>query len=258
VFTLLHLSDTHIQPADSDRLVGADTLANLRAALGYFDTSGVACDAVVISGDLANSGDVAGYQRLRSVLDPWLGARGVPVVPVMGNHDRRAAFRQVMLDDSVSSPDAPIDYVRRIGALRVIALDCTVPGEPSGQARSDQLAWLRSELAVPADSGTVISLHHPPTIEPGALEPIVRLRGADLLEEVIRGTDVVAVLAGHVHHTVAGAFGGAFCFTAPAVSYTVDPLALAQGTLRGIEGSGFALVRIDQGRATAATVYVPA
>jgi 3',5'-cyclic AMP phosphodiesterase CpdA len=254
LLTLLHLSDTHIQPSDADRLVGADTLANLRAALAYFDTSGVACDAVVISGDLANSGDVPGYQRLRCVLDPWLAARDVPLVPVMGNHDHRAAFRQVMLGDS---SDAPVDYVRWIAGLRVIALDCTVPGSPHGETRPAQLDWLRSELGTPSSDGSVVVLHHPPTIEPGALNDIVRLRGAEALEEVIRGTDVIAVLAGHVHHTVAGAFADAFCFTAPAVSYTVDPLALAQGTLRGLPGSGFALVRIEGRRATAATVYVP-
>jgi 3',5'-cyclic AMP phosphodiesterase CpdA len=255
--TLLHLSDTHIQPAERDRLVGADTLHNVRTALEWFDASGLAADLLVISGDLANSGEVVGYQRLRSVLDPWSTGHGIPVVAAMGNHDTRAAFRQVMLEDDPTS-DEPVDYVRWIGRLRVIALDCTVPGAPHGETRAAQLDWLGAELRTPADEGTVVVLHHPPTIEPGALEDIVRLRGADELEAVVRGTDVVAVLAGHVHHTVAGAFAGAFCSTAPAVSYTVDPLALAAGTLRGIEGSGFNLVRIQDRRAVASTIIVPA
>ena len=98
----------------------------------------------------------------------------------------------------------------------------------------------------PPPEGTVLVLHHPPTIEPGALNDIVRLHNAEAFESTVRGTDVVAVLAGHVHHTIAGAFAHTFCFTAPAVSYTVDPLALAQGTLTGRAGSGFALLRIDR------------
>jgi len=254
--TLLHLSDTHIQTLESDRLVGADTLANLRAALAYFDASDVQPDALVISGDLSNAGDVAGYQRLRSVLDSWCAATGVPLIPVMGNHDRRAAFRQVMLDGSPT--EDPVDYVRQIGGLRVIALDYTVPGAPHGEARPAQLAWLRSELATPAPEGTVLVLHHPPTIEPGALNDIVRLHNAESFESVVRNTDVVAVLAGHVHHPTAGAFAHTFCATAPAVSYTVDPLALAKGHLSGRSGSGIALLRIDDHhRAVASSMYVP-
>jgi 3',5'-cyclic-AMP phosphodiesterase len=250
--TLVHLSDTHILSNDQDRLNGADTLDNLRVALACLDASGVAADALVISGDLANHGDVPGYRRLRSVLDPWRERSGVPVIVAMGNHDARAPFREVMLD--ADPTDEPIDSVRRVGGLRVIALDCTVPGAVYGEARPAQLEWLRRELATPAEEGTVLVLHHPPTIEPGSLADIFRLRGAEALEDVVRGSDVVAVLAGHVHHTVAGAFGGAFCYTAPAIAYTVDPLALATGTLRGTPGSGFGLVRIADRRAVASTI----
>jgi 3',5'-cyclic AMP phosphodiesterase CpdA len=255
VRTLLHLSDTHILPNEDDRLHGADTLQNLRTALAHFDASGVALDGVVISGDLANSGDLAGYRRLRSVLDPWLARLGVPLIPAMGNHDVRVPFRQVMLDSSPS--DEPVDYVVWIGGLRVIALDWTVPGAPYGEVRSEQLAWLAAELATPAAEGSVLVFHHPPAIEPGAQAHMMRLHEADLLEDVVRGTDVLAVLAGHVHHTLAGAFGGAFCSTAPAISYTVDPLALAAGFLRGVPGSGFSLVRIAGARAVASTISLP-
>ncbi len=252
--TLLHLSDTHILPTDEDRLHGADTLQNLRAALGYFDGSGVSIDAVVISGDLANEGNVVGYQRLRSVLDPWLAGRSVPLIAAMGNHDGRAAFHEVMLG---CTSEAHVDYTHWVGSLRIVVLDCTVPGAVHGETRPDQLEWLRRELQTPAPEGTVIVLHHPPTIEPGAMAEMVRLRGADALEAVVRDADVVAILAGHVHHTLAGAFGGTFCFTAPAISYTVDPLALAAGAMRGIEGRGFGLVRIADKRAVASSVYLP-
>lgn len=253
--TLLHLSDTHILPSDEDRLHGADTLQNLRAALGYFDGSGIAIDAVVLSGDVANAGDTVGYERVRSVLDPWVTTRKVPLIAVMGNHDRRAAFRQVMLRDAPS--DKSVDYVTWAGGLRVVALDWTVPGAPHGSVTNEQLQWLREQLASPAPEGTVLVFHHPPTIEPGPLNDIVRLHGAEDLEDVVRGSDVVAILAGHVHHTLAGAFGGTLCFTAPAISYMVEPLALAAGSLEARKARGFALVRIDNKRAVASTVYLP-
>jgi hypothetical protein len=81
--TLLHLSDTHIQPAESDRLVGADTLANLRAALG----------AVVVGardlgrpGQFGVAGGALGARSMGSCERPDRG-------PVLGN--RTAAVRQV-------------------------------------------------------------------------------------------------------------------------------------------------------------------
>jgi 3',5'-cyclic AMP phosphodiesterase CpdA len=253
--TLLHLSDTHILPSDDDRLHGADTLHNLRAALAYFDASGIAVDAVVLSGDVANAGDTLGYQRARSVLDPWLTSHEVPLIAAMGNHDRRAAFRQVMLEQPPS--DKAVDYVTWAGGLRLIALDWTVPGAPHGSVTHEQLQWLREQLASPAPEGSVLVFHHPPTIEPGPLHDIVRLHGADDLEAVVRGSDVIAILAGHVHHTLAGAFGGTLCVTAPAISYMVEPLALAAGSLQPREARGFGLVRIDDKRAVASTVYLP-
>jgi 3',5'-cyclic AMP phosphodiesterase CpdA len=246
--TLLHLSDTHIFSSDDERLFGQDTLQNLRNVLARVDDSDIAPDAMVISGDLANNGDVAAYRRLRAVLDPWCARTGVLLIAAMGNHDVRAAFSQEML------AGGPTEYVKWIGDLRVVILDSSVPGAVHGETRPDQLEWLRAELATPAPEGSVLVFHHPPTIEPGPLVDMFRLHGADELEAVVRGSDVVAVLAGHVHHTVTGAFGGAFCYTAPAVAYTVDPLALAAGRVRGIDGSGFGLVRIADRRAVAATI----
>src|SRR5207247_11074101 len=115
----------------------------------------------------------------------------------MGNHDARSAMREVMLDEPRSND--PVDYVRWIGGLRLIVLDSSVPGAVYGELRSDQLAWLKAELGTPAAEGSVLIMHHAPTLQPGPLEDVFTLRDADRLEDVIRGTDVIAVLAGHVH-----------------------------------------------------------
>ena len=67
--TILHLSDTHILPTDEDRLHGVDTMANLRLALDSVAEHGATPDAILISGDLANGGELESYGRLRGVLD---------------------------------------------------------------------------------------------------------------------------------------------------------------------------------------------
>jgi Icc protein len=253
--TLLHISDTHILPDEEDRLHGVDTFQNLVDVFDVIRDSGVAIDAIVLSGDLVDRGDVQSYRRLRAVLDDRSSRLGAQVVVAMGNHDQRAAFQQVMLEGSAAND--PIDRVSWVGGLRLVVLDCTVPGAVYGEVRPDQLAWVQAELGIPAPEGSVLIMHHPPTLQPGPLEGVFTLHGAERLEDVVRGTDVVAVLAGHAHHAIASAFAGVLCYAAPAMAYTVDPLVLPDRVVRGVEGTGFGLIRVVGRRAVATTIALP-
>jgi Icc protein len=253
--TLVHISDTHILPTADDRLQGVDTLRNLQDVLQYVIDSGTRSDALVVSGDLANSGEPESYRRLRQTLDTFAERLGADLVVAMGNHDIRPTFRQVMLDGLPT--EEPVEYVHWIGGLRLIVLDSTIPGAAYGEVRPEQLAWLANELSTPAAEGSILVMHHPPVPDPSPLSGLLTLHGAGQLEAVVRGSDVVAVLAGHAHHAITAAFGGAFCYAAPAIAYTVDPLVLAKCTLRGIQGAGFGVVRVFDGRAVAVTVPMP-
>jgi Icc protein len=255
VRTLIHISDTHILPTEDERLHGADTLRNLQDVLQLVVDSGIRPDALVVSGDLANGGELDSYTRLRTELNSFVDRLGTQLVVAMGNHDARPTFRQAMLD-ALPTND-PVEYVRWIGGLRVIVLDSTVPGAAYGEVRPQQLAWLAGELATPAAEGSILVLHHPPVPDASPLAGLLTLHGADELETVVQGSDVVAVLAGHAHHAITAAFGGAFCYAAPATAYSVDPLLLANRTLRGVHGAGFGLVRVFDGRAVALTVSMP-
>jgi Icc protein len=255
VRTLLHISDTHILPADQDRLQGVDTLRNVREVLQRVVESGIRPDALVVSGDLANGGEPESYRRLRTELVAGAERLGAQLIVAIGNHDARPAFREVMLGQTPS--EEPVEYVRWIGGLRVIVLDSTVPNAAYGEVRPRQLEWLASELSTRADEGSVVVLHHPPVPDPTPLAGLLSLHGARDLEAVLEGSDVVAVLAGHAHHAIASAFGGAFCYAAPATAYTVDPLVLERRVLRGVQGSGFGLIRIVDRRAVALTISMP-
>jgi 3',5'-cyclic AMP phosphodiesterase CpdA len=150
-----------------------------------------------------------------------------------------------------------VEYVEWIGGLRVIVLDSSVPGAPYGTVRPDQLAWLKAELETPAADGTLLVLHHPPVPDPTRLAGLLTLHGSTDLEKVVRGSDVVAVLAGHAHHGISATFAGVLCFAAPATSYIVDPLVLTEQTLRGLEGGGFGVIRVFDRHAVALTLPMP-
>ena len=253
--TLIHLSDTHILPTEDDRLHGVDTFTNLAQVFQQIAVSGVQPDAVILSGDIANGGEPESYRRARQLLDEWQARLEARMIVAMGNHDARAPFREGLL--GIKASDEPVEYVEWLDGLRVLILDSTVPGAPYGEVRPQQLAWLESELNTPAPDGTVVVLHHPPVPDPTRLAGLLTLHGSDDLADVVSGSDVVAVLAGHAHHAISASFGGVLCYAAPATAYTVDPLVLGQLTLRGVQGGGFGVLRVFDHQAVALTVPTP-
>jgi 3',5'-cyclic AMP phosphodiesterase CpdA len=161
----------------------------------------------------------------------------------MGNHDERPPFSAAFFGEQ---SDQPLDRVYHLGGLRIIALDSTVPGYHHGQLTDAQLDWLRAELATPAEDGTLLALHHPPIPTPIEIMAIIELEEQHRLADVIRGTDVRAILAGHLHYSTSGTFAGIPVSVAAATCYTIDNSGGA-GNLVGIDdGQSFNLVHLYQ------------
>jgi hypothetical protein len=66
----------------------------------------------------------------------------------------------------------------------------------------------------------------------------LHLTGQDRLAAVLRGTDVRAVLGGHLHYATASVLAGVPVYTVPALAYTIR---------LGLPGSG--VTGVDGGRA---------
>lgn len=243
---ILHLSDTHFVGND-EKLHGAiDSDANLRRLFEDFARSQARPEAIVFTGDLADAGQEDAYRRLRAIVEPAAAAIGARVIWVMGNHDTRTPFRKLLLDSDAG--EASVDTVHDVNGLRIIALDSTVPGAHHGEITEEQYAWLAGVLAEPAPHGTLIALHHPPV--PSLVEAIsyVELRDQQRFADAIAGTDVRAVLGGHLHFNTFSEIGGVPVSVASATCYTQD-LNVAPGGMRGQDGAqGFNLVHLYQDR----------
>lgn len=225
---LLHVSDTHlVRPGEL--LYGvADAENHLREGLTRFRDTGLRPDALIFTGDLTDRGEPDAYALLRSVVEPLAVDMGARVIWVAGNHDERRALRVGLFNGPAS--DAPHDEVHWIGGLRVVVLDTTVPGHHHGELSDHQLHWLAKVLASPAPEGTVLALHHPPLPCVQDLAITVELRDQARLATVLRGSDVRAILGGHVHHTTFGTFAGIPVSVAAATCYTQDLLMPERGT----------------------------
>lgn len=224
---LLHLSDTHLRARGSRLFDAVDARENLARALAGIESSGVRPDAIVFTGDLADLGEADAYAQLRALVEPFARRLRTRVFWVMGNHDDRAGLRAHLLDET---SDAPLDRVDELDGLRLITLDTSVPGAHHGELRDAQLAWLADVLATPAPLGTIVAMHHPPVPSVLALAATVELRDQARLAAVLRGTDVRAIIAGHLHYSTFATFAGIPVSVASSTCYAQDLTVPVGGT----------------------------
>lgn len=252
--TIVHLSDTHLLAGNAPLGGRYDTAANLRRTLDAVEALGIRPDAIVFTGDLTDLGEPAAYRALRGTIEPVAARLGSPVVWVAGNHDERPAMRRDLLD--LPATEEPVTGVHDLGGLRLVVLDTTVPGWHHGDLDEAQLAWLRGVLATPAPLGTVLAMHHPPVPSHIPFFDILELRDQGRLADVIAGTDVRAILAGHLHYSTTGTFAGIPVSVAAATCYTMD-LARPAVEVNGMDaGQSFHLVHVYDDTITHAVVPV--
>lgn len=239
---LLHLSDPHLL-GGPDPLHGAvDSAALLQQLFDEVQASGARPDAVIFTGDLADRGEPEAYAKLRAIVEPTCREMGAKVIWAMGNHDDRASLRAGLLDQP--DDDSPLDNSYFINGLRVITLDTSVPGHHHGELSGEQLDWLAAELSTPAPDGTILALHHPPVPSVLDLAVLVELRGQAALAGVLRGSDVRAIIGGHLHYSTSATFAGIPVSVASATCYTQD-LNVTVGGSRGRDGGqAFNLVHV--------------
>lgn len=243
---LLHLSDTHLLDGGALHYGVVDTTAALARVLdAAADVSDI--DAVVLSGDLSDDGTPATYRTLQGMVEPWAAMRGADVVYAMGNHDVRAGFEEVLGERTGTAT---------VGGLRILRLDSSVPGRGYGAIDDAQLDWLRRELAADA-APAVVLLHHPPTAGMTPLLAALQLQNPDPLLDICSKAGVLAILAGHFHHSLVTAERGIPLFVAPGITNTIDIHAPA-GRERARTGSGFAVVDIPLGDPGAGAATRPA
>jgi len=253
--TIVHLSDTHFLARGAPLYGSVETEENLRQALGQLERSGIRPEALVFTGDLADLGEPDAYQRLRAIVEPAAARLGAEVVWVMGNHDERLQYSSGLFD--IEATEAPQDRVHDIGGLRIISLDTTVPGFHHGELTDGQLEWLADVLKVPAPHGTLIAVHHPPVPTPllWAME-MLELEAQDRFAAVVAGTDVRAILGGHLHFSTHSTFAGVPVSVAAATCYTLA-LTEKDRLLSGVDsGQSFNIVHVYEDRVVHSIVPV--
>jgi 3',5'-cyclic-AMP phosphodiesterase len=239
-FLLAQLSDPHIGAEWAE----ADSVAGLAAAVASVRAMPRQPDAVLVSGDLADSAADDEYGQVRELLAPL----DAPLYVLPGNHDDRHALRRHF---GVPGADSePVQYSADLGPMRLVVLDTTIPGEDPGALDAERLGWLDAELAMAPELPTLIAMHHPPLVTGSPAWDDYGLPADHrraLGEVVAKHRQVRRLAAGHVHHTMVGELAGQGILTVPS-TYAQARLNFAAQELEfAAEPAGFALHAVVDG-----------
>lgn len=212
-------------------------------------------EAIVLTGDIADAADEGAYERVQHIVGQAAATVDAEIVWVMGNHDSRVPFARTLLGTDVD-PETHLDRVAMLGSLRIIVLDSTIPGYHDGRLEPAQLAWLAEQLNEPAPEGSIIAMHHPPTPTHLPLAALIELADQHLLADVVRGTDVRSVLAGHYHYSSHTTLAAIPVSVAPSTCYGLDAGFDPRG-LSAVDGlRGFNLVHVHPDQIVHSTVPI--
>jgi Icc protein len=249
---IVQITDTHLGPPGS-RPYGFDTADHLRQVARTIAASELDPVAILLTGDLTDDGDARSYEHLRMLvaeeLDPI-----APVLMVVGNHDHRGRFREVVLGQSAAEArdDDPYYYGHDIAAqdqadLRIIMCDSYLAGEVSGRLGAEQLAWIDQQLTEAAGRTCIVALHHPSVPRGVPRQRDYLLEDREAFADVIGAHRVAAVLCGHSHIATSALWARTVHSAAPATAYLMDPT--RRSANRSYRGAGYAVCTVREGRA---------
>lgn len=240
---LIQLSDLHLTGTD-DRLFGARPGENFVRAIDLILRDHADAALCLLTGDLADNGGDSAYGQLAH-----LAARlPMPVWPMVGNHDNRAALLRHFPDsaDEAGFVQRSID----LPGCRLLLLDTLDPGRASGMLGVTRLAWLGQQL-LEHDGPVILAMHHPPLAVGIPSMDQFSLRNVEEFWDVIapHRTRIRHILLGHLHRPIGGSWRGIpiSCTHSPNHQVVLDLKSLPpDGAVPGCqEPASFAVILID-------------
>ena len=204
---IIVITDIHITSA-GDTIIGLDPVVRFQSVLDAALTDHPDARMLILMGDLTHHGTVDQYERLHGALKDC----PIPVIPMLGNHDRRDAFYAVFAEapkdgGSFAQHFVDLDY------HRIITVD-TLDGPPypkghhAGRMCADRTAWLQDRLD---ETGGLIALvfsHHPPFDTGIVGMDAIKLADGDQVLDMLGAHPRAHLFCGHIHRTISGSLRG--------------------------------------------------
>jgi Icc protein len=234
--TFLHFSDFHILPDKGMVRDEGDPCKKVEKLIHIARGMDLRPAFSVITGDVSQDGTETGYSIAREYIAE-IEALGGPVLPAVGNVDRRGNFRRILLGARELDDDKPCYYSRTVGGIRAIVLDSQVPGTERGALDKEQLDWLERELNGCAQP-CVVAFHHPIRARTFDADHARRFR------DITCRAKVIAVLCGHMHQNCVTLDDGICHVTGSAA---LSEVVATERSLRFYDSSGFGVLTYHDG-----------
>jgi 3',5'-cyclic-AMP phosphodiesterase len=240
------LTDTHFVPRGS-KLYGLDPAERLAVAVESINATFKDISFVIVSGDLAHWGERAAYASLAGVL----AQLHAPTILMMGNHDKRDAFR-----DTFPGADRDgggfVQGVHLFDAATIVTLDTLNEDTPdhAGILCQQRLRFLADALTTaPADRPLLLFQHHPPFDSGLRYMDTIKLANGEAEWDVIARTRRPDYMfMGHLHRPIAGTWRGIPFHIQRALTHQVAFDFETEGHIPGThEAPDYALVNVERG-----------
>lgn len=192
--SLLQLTDFHLGPTADLNYRGVNPSECLDRVLNHVQSHSPPTDRYLLTGDLAEEGVVATYDRVAKAFQ----GSTAPIHFLPGNHDDPEVMH-ACLSKAGFFGDPVISWKN----WRIILLDSSQKHSPKGQLGPMTCQWLAETLESLKTCWIVIALHHHPIASGSAWMDTMLLEESEAFLDILAKHGLVkAVVFGHVHQEI--------------------------------------------------------
>jgi Icc protein len=245
---IAQLTDIHLMAEPHQTLRGMNTQQSLDRVLEQIQSLPELPQMLILTGDLANDGDISAYHRLRHRIT----ALGIPTYSTAGNHD--------LIDRLVPHlTNNLIHYIPRLelNNWQFLFLDSTVPDQIGGAFSPSTLHWLEQTLT-DCRLPTLIAFHHPALdLDSAWIDSMGLANKQEFWQICQRFSHVRLVMNGHAHQENIQVYQGITCVVTPSTCMQFLPKTPTYA-IDVDRPPGFRLVRLAKdGTFTTEVIYTP-
>ena len=215
---ILQITDTHLYAVSSGTLLKMNTHDTFAKVLGVVKDNEGMVDLVLATGDIAQDGSAAAYQKFMNDMK----VLEAPVRWIPGNHDIRDVMRDVAGDSGFCNK------VEKINNWQVVLLDSSRTNHVDGFLNEKEMGFLESALTDAELDDDIdhclVTLHHNPVPGSSSWMKDIGLRNDKEFLDLIKNHDIVrSVVYGHIHQDLDFMMGNIRYFCTPSTCIQFKP-----------------------------------